>query len=74
MIPFFFTCYVDFVEQIRLLMSSYFTEWLMRTWLVLFNEDIILLLFFTNNTISLLFMLILWNKSGRKYLHTLFNG
>ena len=46
----------------------------MRTWPVLSDEDIILLLFLTNNTISLLFMLILWNKSGRKYLHTLFNG
>ena len=27
-----------------------------------------------NNTISLLFMWILWNKSGGKYLHTLLNG
>mgnify|MGYP006891486205 CR=1 FL=1 len=48
--------------------------WLTRAWLVLFDEDIILLLFVTNNTISLLFMLILWNKSVRKYLHTLLNG
>ena len=27
-----------------------------------------------NNTISLLFMWILWNESGGKYLHTLLNG
>ena len=36
-----------------------------------FSDDYFLL---TNNTISLLFMCILWNKSGRKYLHTLRNA
>ena len=35
-----------------------------------FSDDYFLL---TNNTISLLFMWILWNKSGCKSLHTLRN-
>ena len=36
-----------------------------------FSDEYFLL---TNNTISLLFMWILWNKSGSKCLHTLHNG
>ena len=36
-----------------------------------FSDEYFLL---TNNTISLLFMWILWNKSGSKCLHILHNG
>ena len=36
-----------------------------------FSDDYFLL---TTNTISLLFMWIVWNKSGSKWDHTLHNG